>query len=235
MSDNRWYFTEEQLANSPSRKCGINAEQELSYRQRAANLIQEMGQRLQVYVYIRLFLLIRSFACDLPLSVSVPKTSQSLWCNFKVVANIVIFFLSIVRTKFREIFMCPKSCKKCRSSTENMLEVSSKLSRSRVLSMNPLSDPIRGRKHWNAGTVVMMMKKSPYWNYEHFHHVGIFLRHTNSREPKMSVISCCLDTLLTIRFLAYSVLGLSYASTQRSFTCIDSMPFIHLRYFIEIL
>jgi hypothetical protein len=50
MSDSRWYFTEEQLANSPSRKCGINAEQELSYRQRAANLVQEMGQRLQVYV-----------------------------------------------------------------------------------------------------------------------------------------------------------------------------------------
>jgi len=50
MSDPRWYFTEEQLANSPSRKCGINAELELSYRQRAANLIQEMGQRLQVYV-----------------------------------------------------------------------------------------------------------------------------------------------------------------------------------------
>lgn len=50
MSDSKWYFTEEQLANSPSRKCGINAELELSYRQRAANLIQEMGQRLQVYV-----------------------------------------------------------------------------------------------------------------------------------------------------------------------------------------
>lgn len=50
MSAPRWYFTEEQLANSPSRKCGINSELELSYRQRAANLIQEMGQRLQVYV-----------------------------------------------------------------------------------------------------------------------------------------------------------------------------------------
>jgi cyclin T len=49
MSDSRWYFTEEKLENSPSRKCGINAELELSYRQRAANLIQEMGQRLQVY------------------------------------------------------------------------------------------------------------------------------------------------------------------------------------------
>lgn len=55
MSDSRWYFTEEQLANSPSQgKSGINAELELSYRQRAANLIQEMGQRLQVYVQMNL-------------------------------------------------------------------------------------------------------------------------------------------------------------------------------------
>lgn len=50
MSDSRWYFTEEQLESSASRKSGISAELELSYRQRAANLIQEMGQRLQVYV-----------------------------------------------------------------------------------------------------------------------------------------------------------------------------------------
>lgn len=47
--DSRWYFTAEQLANSPSRKCGISADQELNYRQTTANLIQDMGQRLQVY------------------------------------------------------------------------------------------------------------------------------------------------------------------------------------------
>lgn len=46
--DSKWYFTAEQLANSPSRKCGMDADQELMYRQRAANLIQDMGQRLQV-------------------------------------------------------------------------------------------------------------------------------------------------------------------------------------------
>lgn len=50
MSDSRWYFTEEQLANSPSRECGVSADRELAYRQQAANLIQEVGQRLQVYV-----------------------------------------------------------------------------------------------------------------------------------------------------------------------------------------
>uniref|UniRef100_A0A2M4A1Z4 Putative cdk9 kinase-activating protein cyclin t n=1 Tax=Anopheles triannulatus TaxID=58253 RepID=A0A2M4A1Z4_9DIPT len=46
--DSKWYFTAEQLTNSPSRKCGMDADQELMYRQRAANLIQDMGQRLQV-------------------------------------------------------------------------------------------------------------------------------------------------------------------------------------------
>lgn len=46
--DSKWYFTAEQLNNSPSRKQGMDADQELMYRQRAANLIQDMGQRLQV-------------------------------------------------------------------------------------------------------------------------------------------------------------------------------------------
>ncbi|XP_072173487.1 uncharacterized protein [Diadema setosum] len=45
----RWYFSREQLLNSPSIKCGLDPEKELSYRQQAANLIQDMGQRLQVF------------------------------------------------------------------------------------------------------------------------------------------------------------------------------------------
>ncbi|XP_077869552.1 cyclin-T1-like [Saccoglossus kowalevskii] len=44
----RWYFTKEQLLNSPSRKHGIDPEKELSYRQQSANLIQDMGQRMNV-------------------------------------------------------------------------------------------------------------------------------------------------------------------------------------------
>lgn len=52
-SQSRFYFTPEQLANSPSRKCGMDADTELLYRQRAANLIQDMGQRLHVYaIYV---------------------------------------------------------------------------------------------------------------------------------------------------------------------------------------
>ncbi|KAM8946951.1 cyclin-T2-like [Pelodytes ibericus] len=44
----RWFFTREQLENSPSWRCGIDADKELSYRQQAANLIMNMGQRLNV-------------------------------------------------------------------------------------------------------------------------------------------------------------------------------------------
>ncbi|KAL7632153.1 UNVERIFIED_CONTAM: hypothetical protein RMT77_017527 [Armadillidium vulgare] len=47
-ADERWYFTKEEINNSPSRRCGIDAEKELSYRQQGAKLIQDMGQRLQV-------------------------------------------------------------------------------------------------------------------------------------------------------------------------------------------
>ncbi|XP_011689177.1 PREDICTED: cyclin-T isoform X2 [Wasmannia auropunctata] len=47
-ADERWYFTREQLANTPSRKCGVDGDKELSYRQQAANFIQDMGQRLVV-------------------------------------------------------------------------------------------------------------------------------------------------------------------------------------------
>ncbi|XP_075164350.1 cyclin T isoform X2 [Haematobia irritans] len=46
--DSMWYFTTEELQNSPSRRNGISPDLELSYRQMTAYLIQEMGQRLQV-------------------------------------------------------------------------------------------------------------------------------------------------------------------------------------------
>ncbi|XP_076063635.1 uncharacterized protein LOC143038398 isoform X3 [Oratosquilla oratoria] len=67
--DERWYFTKEDINNSPSRRCGIDAEKELSYRQQGANLIQDMGQRLQVnqlaintaIVYLHRFYMFHSF------------------------------------------------------------------------------------------------------------------------------------------------------------------------------
>uniref|UniRef100_A0AAZ1XIP2 Cyclin-like domain-containing protein n=1 Tax=Oreochromis aureus TaxID=47969 RepID=A0AAZ1XIP2_OREAU len=65
----KWLFTREQLENTPSRRCGIEADKELAYRQQAANLIQEIGQRLNVsqliintaIVYMHRFYMIHSF------------------------------------------------------------------------------------------------------------------------------------------------------------------------------
>ncbi|KAF7651535.1 hypothetical protein LDENG_00109630 [Lucifuga dentata] len=66
----KWLFTREQLENTPSRRCGVEADRELSYRQHAANLIQDMGQRLNVsqliintaIVYMHRFYMIHSFS-----------------------------------------------------------------------------------------------------------------------------------------------------------------------------
>lgn len=55
-ASSRWFFTREQLENTPSRRCGVEADKELSYRQQAANLIQDMGQRLNVYPFLFLAL-----------------------------------------------------------------------------------------------------------------------------------------------------------------------------------
>lgn len=68
-ADEKWYFTKEHLANTPSRKCGYDADRELSCRQQAANFIQDMGQRLQVtqlcintaIVYMHRFYVFHSF------------------------------------------------------------------------------------------------------------------------------------------------------------------------------
>lgn len=53
LHDDKWYFTKEQLENTPSRRAGLAADKELSYRQQAATLIQDMGQRLSVYPLIQ--------------------------------------------------------------------------------------------------------------------------------------------------------------------------------------
>lgn len=47
----RWYFTRERIRNCPSvRDGGIDCAKELGYRQQCANFIQDIGQRLSVYV-----------------------------------------------------------------------------------------------------------------------------------------------------------------------------------------
>lgn len=52
-NNNKWYFTRQQIENSPSRRAGLDPDKELSYRQQAANLLQDMGQRLNVYLLSR--------------------------------------------------------------------------------------------------------------------------------------------------------------------------------------
>jgi cyclin T len=52
MAGERWIFTKDQLLNTPSRKSGIENDKELIYRQQAANLIQDMGQRLRHVIFI---------------------------------------------------------------------------------------------------------------------------------------------------------------------------------------
>lgn len=68
-SEDRWYFTREQLNNTPSIRLGYTPDKELSCRQQAANFIQDMGQRLQVtqlcintaIVYMHRFYMFHSF------------------------------------------------------------------------------------------------------------------------------------------------------------------------------
>merc|ERR1712012_1130784 len=70
MASKRWYFPEENLTKTPSVRTGqITLEKELSYRQQAANFIQDMGQRLEVtqlcintaIVYMQRFYMFHSF------------------------------------------------------------------------------------------------------------------------------------------------------------------------------
>ena len=48
----RWYYSREQLSNSPSRADGVDPEKELRYRQDAASLIQDMGPKLNLWVFL---------------------------------------------------------------------------------------------------------------------------------------------------------------------------------------
>ncbi|XP_035658177.1 cyclin-T2-like, partial [Branchiostoma floridae] len=79
----RWHFTPQQLMDTPTRKCGVDADKELSYRQQAANLIQDMGQRLTVnqlciitaIVYMHRLYMYHSFT-------KIPQKSLAAACLF---------------------------------------------------------------------------------------------------------------------------------------------------------
>uniref|UniRef100_A0A8C5GEH5 Cyclin-T1-like n=1 Tax=Gouania willdenowi TaxID=441366 RepID=A0A8C5GEH5_GOUWI len=67
--NNKWYYTRQQIDDNPSRRAGLDPDKELSYRQQAANLLQDMGQRLNVsqltintaIVYMHRFYMVQSF------------------------------------------------------------------------------------------------------------------------------------------------------------------------------
>ncbi|KAL1449151.1 hypothetical protein WDU94_000375 [Cyamophila willieti] len=76
----RWYFTKEQLENSPSRKCGINSHTEHCLRHQAATLIENMSQSLQLsqtcvhtaLVYMHRFYMCHSFTRFQPNTIAPP-------------------------------------------------------------------------------------------------------------------------------------------------------------------
>ena len=47
----RWYFSKEQIRNTPSVRDGIDHAKEIGYRQQCANFIQDIGQRVAVYEF----------------------------------------------------------------------------------------------------------------------------------------------------------------------------------------
>ncbi|XP_077427846.1 cyclin-T1 isoform X2 [Vanacampus margaritifer] len=67
--NNKWYYSRQEIENNPSRRAGLDPDKELSYRQQAANLLQDMGQRLNVsqltintaIVYMHRFYMVQSF------------------------------------------------------------------------------------------------------------------------------------------------------------------------------
>jgi hypothetical protein len=68
----RWYFSREELANSPSRGDGVDPEKELRYRQDAASLIQDMGPKLNLWVpSLPLYLLSLSLLVSKPHTISI--------------------------------------------------------------------------------------------------------------------------------------------------------------------
>ncbi|XP_061684149.1 cyclin-T1 isoform X2 [Syngnathoides biaculeatus] len=66
---NKWYYSRQEIDDNPSRRAGLEPDKELSYRQQAANLLQDMGQRLNVsqltintaIVYMHRFYMVQSF------------------------------------------------------------------------------------------------------------------------------------------------------------------------------
>ena len=102
LSTDRWYFSKDQIASSPSFKRGIINAKETSYRQHAALLIQEMGQKLKVYVDILrgLDLSFVCFAYSFPTLTNILCLSlNSLFLRNQLCINTAIVYM-------HRFFMC---------------------------------------------------------------------------------------------------------------------------------
>lgn len=113
----KWYFSKEELENTPSRRCGYDSQKELSYRQQAANFIQDMGQRLKVtqlcintaIVYMHRFYVFHSF-------------SNFLWHHMAAAA---LFLAAKVEEQPRKLEYVIRIANACRNSKDTVLDVTS--------------------------------------------------------------------------------------------------------------
>lgn len=104
-ADDIWYFTKQQIYDTPSRKCGVDENTELRYRQQVANFIEEVGQKLEVsehsintaIVFMHRFYMIHSL---------------STFCGSGVAA-VALFFAANLRNprlKKEHVFSVARTC-----------------------------------------------------------------------------------------------------------------------------
>lgn len=101
----KWYYTHEQVLNSPSRRHGIEPERELRYRQESASFIFDASQRLNLsigtintaVVYMHRFYMYHSFA---------KFHRYSIACT-------AVFLAAKVANDFRKYIDVFEACKKC--------------------------------------------------------------------------------------------------------------------------
>uniref|UniRef100_A0A8C5GEE2 Cyclin-T1-like n=1 Tax=Gouania willdenowi TaxID=441366 RepID=A0A8C5GEE2_GOUWI len=103
--NNKWYYTRQQIDDNPSRRAGLDPDKELSYRQQAANLLQDMGQRLNVsqltintaIVYMHRFYMVQSFTRF--------HRNVNLWSNlcFIVISPAALFLAAKVEEQPRKL------------------------------------------------------------------------------------------------------------------------------------
>uniref|UniRef100_A0A7N5J9K4 Cyclin T2 n=1 Tax=Ailuropoda melanoleuca TaxID=9646 RepID=A0A7N5J9K4_AILME len=122
-ASSRWFFTREQLENTPSRRCGVEADKELSYRQQAANLIQDMGQRLNVsqltintaIVYMHRFYMHHSFT-------KFNRNGEGGGLKLNIISPTALFLAAKVEEQARKLEHVIKVAHACLHPLEPLLD-----------------------------------------------------------------------------------------------------------------